>query len=133
MRLRLCGDLGQVLFQQFQLKDTESLEKAVRYSNVVINLVGRDYETKNFKFDDVHVEGARAIARAAKKAGVERFIHLSALNASEYPEPLILKNGSQFLASKYRGEQAVLEEFPDATIFRPADIYGQEDRFLRLE
>lgn len=93
--------------------------------------MGRDWETKNFKFDDVHVEGARAIARAAKRAGVERLIHFSALNATEEPEPIFLSKGSQFLASKARGEEAVLEEFPEATIFRPADIYGQEDRFLR--
>lgn len=75
MRLRLCGDLGQILFLPYYLKDEETLDKAVRYSNVVVNLVGRDWETKNFKFDDVHVKGARAIARAAKKAGVERLIH----------------------------------------------------------
>ena len=56
---------------------------------------------------------------------------MSALNAAEHPESVILKNGSKFLASKWRGEQAVLEAFPDATIFRPADVYGQEDRFLR--
>lgn len=132
MRLRLCGDLGQVLFLPYNLKDEETLDKAVRYSNVVVNLVGRDWETKNFKFDDVHVKGARAIARAAKKAGVERLIHFSALNASENPPTSVLPKGSQFLVSKYRGEEAVLEEFPEATIFRPADIYGQEDRFLRL-
>jgi hypothetical protein len=46
-------------------------------------------------------------------------------------QPLILPKGSKFLASKWRGEQAVRNEFPDAIIFRPADIYGQEDRFLR--
>lgn len=28
------------------------------------------------------------------------------------------------------GEQLVREEFPDAVIIRPSDIYGQEDRFL---
>lgn len=131
MRLRVCGDLGQILFFPYYLKDEETIDKAIKYSNVVINLVGCDWETKNFKYDDVHVKGARAIARAAKKAGVERLIHFSALNATEYPEPLILPKGSGFLASKYWGEKAVLEEFPEATIFRPADIYGQEDRFLR--
>lgn len=130
-RLKLCGDLGQVLFQPYNLKDEKSIEKAVRYSNVVINLVGRDWETKNFKFEDVHVEGARRLARIAKEAGVKRFIHVSALNASENPEPHVVKNGSKFLKSKYFGECAVREEFPEAVIFRPADIYGQEDRFLR--
>lgn len=131
LRLKLVGDLGQVLFQPYHLCNDEDLDKAVRYSNVVINLVGRDWETKNFKFEDVHVTGARAIARAAKKAGVKRLIHLSALNAAEKPTPVLLPRGSQFLSTKWRGEQAVLEEFPEATIIRPSDVYGQEDRFLR--
>lgn len=86
MRLKQCGDLGQVYFHPYHLKDEDSIAKSIKYSNVVINLVGRDWETKNFKYEDVHVEGARALARAAKKAGVERFIHLSALNASENPD-----------------------------------------------
>ncbi|GLV37143.1 NADH dehydrogenase (ubiquinone) 39 kDa subunit [Carabus blaptoides fortunei] len=131
IRLRLCGDLGQVLFHPYNLRDEEAIAKAVRYSNVVINLVGRDWETKNFKFDDVHVTGARNIARIAKEAGVKKFIHVSALNAAEYPEPHLLPKGSKFLRSKWLGEQAVREEFPEAVIFRPSDVYGQEDRFLR--
>ncbi|XP_044255432.1 NADH dehydrogenase [ubiquinone] 1 alpha subcomplex subunit 9, mitochondrial [Tribolium madens] len=131
MRLKVCGDLGQVYFHPFDLRDEESIEKVCRYSNVVINLIGRDWETRNFSFDDVHVKGARLLAKVAKRSGVERFIHLSALNAEERPEAVILKGGSKFLASKWRGEQAVMEEFPEATIFRPADVYGQEDRFLK--
>jgi NADH dehydrogenase (ubiquinone) 1 alpha subcomplex subunit 9 len=129
--LKLCGDLGQVYFHPYELRDEESIEKVLRYSNVVVNLVGRDWETRNFNFDDVHVKGARLLAKVAKRSGVERFIHLSSLNAARSPERVILKKGSKFLASKWRGEQAVLEEFPEATIIRPADIYGQEDRFLR--
>lgn len=131
MRLKVCGDLGQVFFQPYDLRDEESIKKALKYSNVVINLVGRDWETRNFSFDAVHVDGARRLAKLAKQAGVERFIHISALNCAERPNPILLKNGSKFLASKWKGEKAVLEEFPEATIFRPSDVYGQEDRFLR--
>lgn len=53
------------------------------------------------------------------------------MNASPNPKGHVLKEGSGFLKSKYYGELAVREEFPGATIIRPADIYGQEDRFLR--
>lgn len=83
--LKLTGDLGQVLFQPYHLQDEESIRKAVKYSNVVINLVGRDWETKNFKFNDVHVEGARRIARISREMGVERLIHVSALNIDPLP------------------------------------------------
>lgn len=62
-RLKVAGDLGQVLFTPFDIRDEESIAKSVQYSNVVINLLGRDYETKNFKFKDVHVDGPRRIAR----------------------------------------------------------------------
>ncbi|KAJ4452043.1 NADH dehydrogenase [ubiquinone] 1 alpha subcomplex subunit 9, mitochondrial [Periplaneta americana] len=131
LRLKLVGDLGQVLFLPYDLRDEDSIRKAIQYSNVVVNLVGRDWETKNFSFEDVHVKGARTLARLSREAGVEKFIHVSALNASENPKPIILKTGSKFLKSKYYGELAVKEEFPDAVVIRPAIIYGQEDRFLR--
>ncbi len=127
-QLKLMGDLGQVLFQPFHLEDEEALRKAMKYSNVVINLIGRDWETKHFSFEKVHVEGARRLARIAREMGVEKFVHMSALNATPSPTP-IMYGGSKFLASKYYGEQAVRDEFPEAIIIRPSDIFGQEDRF----
>ncbi|CAL8079298.1 unnamed protein product [Orchesella dallaii] len=131
LKLRLVGDLGQVLFFPYHLQDEDSIRKAMKYSNVVINMVGRDWETMNFKYKDVNVTGARTIARIARECGVKRLIHFSSLNC-EIPEGLgILPDGSQFLKTKYEGEQAVRDEFPDATIFRPADVWGQEDRFVK--
>jgi len=129
--LKLVGDLGQVLFFPYHLKDEDSIRKAMVHSNVVVNLIGRDWETKNFKFKDVNITGPARIARIARESGVKRLIHLSCLNASPNPTPVILRNGSEFLRTKYEGELAVKEEFPDVTIIRPSDIYGQGDRFLR--
>ncbi|XP_064395625.1 NADH dehydrogenase [ubiquinone] 1 alpha subcomplex subunit 9, mitochondrial-like [Halichondria panicea] len=121
--LKPMGDLGQIVFVKYDLRDPESVYKAVKHSNVVINLVGRDYETRNFSFTDVNVNGARTIAEACQAAGVKRLIHFSALNATS-------DSPSQFLQTKAQGEELVREVFPTATVVRPADTYGHEDRFL---
>jgi NADH dehydrogenase (ubiquinone) 1 alpha subcomplex subunit 9 len=97
LRLKLVGDLGQVLFLPYDLRDEESIRKSVQYSNVVINLVGRDWETRNFSFDDVHVKGASTLARLAKEAGVEKFIHVSSLNATSNPKVRWVKSMTVFL------------------------------------
>ena len=47
---------------------------------------------RNFSFDECHCDGARTIARAAKQAGVQRLIHVSALNASEDSPSLFLQS-----------------------------------------
>ena len=39
MRMKVVGDLGQVLFCPFELKDEDSIRRAVSHSNIVINLV----------------------------------------------------------------------------------------------
>ena len=44
--LKVLGELGQVLFFPFELKDEESIRKSLKYSNVVINLIGSNFETK---------------------------------------------------------------------------------------
>ncbi|KOC64425.1 NADH dehydrogenase [ubiquinone] 1 alpha subcomplex subunit 9, mitochondrial [Habropoda laboriosa] len=125
-QLKVGGDLGQVLYHPFDLRDEESIIKCMKYSNVVINLIGRNTETNNFSFKDVHVEGARKLARLAKQCNVERFIHMSCLNAAKKPTV----EGSKILQTKWEGELAVKEEFPEATIIRPSAIYGQRDKFI---
>ena len=92
MPLKPSGELGQIFFHPFDIRDEESIRRCIKYSNVVINLIGREYETKNFSFEDVHVEGARTLARICKESGVERLIHLSCLNASSNPQ-VSHKNG----------------------------------------
>ncbi|KAJ3286248.1 hypothetical protein HK104_009126 [Borealophlyctis nickersoniae] len=120
--LKQMGDLGQIVPLRFDLRNEQQIAENVRHSDVVYNLMARDYPTKNFTFEQVNVDGARRVARICREQGVSKLIHISALNADE-------NSPSHFLRTKALGEKAVREEFPDAIIVRPASMYGQEDRF----
>jgi len=130
MRLKVTGDLGQVLFCPMELKDEDSIRRAVAHSNIVINLIGRGVETSNFSYEDVNITGPQTIARICKEAGVKRLVHMSHINAREKPEQAFLPGGSRFLKTKFLGELAVRSEFPEATIFRASDVYGHGDSFI---
>jgi NADH dehydrogenase (ubiquinone) 1 alpha subcomplex subunit 9 len=109
--------------QEYDLRNTQSIEESVRHSDVVYNLVGRDYPTKNFTYEDVHVDGAERIAEAVAKYDVDRFIHVSSFNASE-------DSPSEFFRTKGWGERLVREIYPETTIVRPAPLFGYEDNLL---
>ena len=48
----------------------------------------------------MNAEGAARIARIARESGIEKFIHVSHLNATYEPEAHTMKGGSRFLKSK---------------------------------
>nr|POF15051.1 nadh-ubiquinone oxidoreductase 40 kda subunit, mitochondrial [Quercus suber] len=121
--LKVTGDLGRVVFMEYDLRNTTSIEEAVRHSDMVFNLVGRDYSTKNFDLEDVHVEGTHRIASAVAKYDVDRFIQVS--SHSVHPQ-----SPSEFYRTKYRSEQVAREIFPETTLVRPAPMFGFEDRLL---
>ncbi|XP_063784561.1 NADH dehydrogenase [ubiquinone] 1 alpha subcomplex subunit 9, mitochondrial [Pseudophryne corroboree] len=123
MYLRPMGDLGQLTFMEWDPRDRESTKRALQYSDVVINLVGKEWETSNFSFEDVFVNIPKDIALLAREAGVEKLVHVSHLNAD-------IKSPSKYLRNKAVGEEAVRELFPEAIIVKPSEIYGREDSFL---
>jgi len=121
--LKVTGDLGKVVFVEYDLRNTESIEASVRHSDVVYNLAGRMYPTKNFSLEDVHVEGTERIAEAVAKYDVDRFIHVSSYNADP-------SSTSEFFATKGRAERVARSIFPETTIVRPAPMFGFEDNLL---
>lgn len=121
--LQPMGAVGQIYPVQANLRYPASLDAALSGADVAINLVGLLYKSGPQTFAKLHVDGARAVARAARAAGVKRMIHVSAIGADA-------KSLGNYGRTKAAGEAAVLEEFPDAVILRPSIVFGPEDDFF---
>lgn len=117
------GRVGQVMAVQANLRHPESVAAALRGASAVVNLVGILAEGGAQTFSKVQAEGARAVAEAAKAAGIDRVVHVSAIGADP-------KSASAYGRSKAEGEAAMLAAIPSAVILRPSVIFGQEDDFF---
>nr|GMD66920.1 NADH dehydrogenase [ubiquinone] 1 alpha subcomplex subunit 9, mitochondrial [Ipomoea batatas] len=122
--LKLMGDLGQIVPMKYNPRDESSVKAVVAKANVVINLIGREYETRNYSFEEVNHYMAEQLAAISKEhGGIMRFIQVSCLGASP-------TSPSRMHRAKAIAEQAVLREIPEATILKPAVMIGTEDRIL---
>jgi NADH dehydrogenase (ubiquinone) 1 alpha subcomplex subunit 9 len=120
---RVMGDLGQIVPMPFEMRDEDSIRRAMRNTSVVVNMVGKPYDTIHYKLPEVHVDATRRLAEIAREEDVSNFIHVS----TNIPA---LKTSSRWLSSKIEGEKAVREVYPNATVIRPTDMFGAEDRFI---
>ena len=118
--LQPMGRVGQIHPVQANLRYPGSVAHAVAGARVVVNCVGILARSGRQTYEALHIDGARAIAKAARAAGVQRLVHVSAIGADP-------KSSSDYARSKGEGERAVLEEFPDAVILRPSLVFGPED------
>lgn len=121
--LQPMGGVGQIHAVQANVRYPDSIARAVEGASVVIDLVGILAPAGRQTFEAVHVEGARTVARAARAAGAERMIFLSAIGADA-------KSPGRYGRTKAAGEAAVLAEFPGAVILRPSIVFGPEDDFF---
>jgi NADH dehydrogenase len=108
--------VGQFGFVQADVGDRPSVDRAVEGATAVVNLCG----VFGKAMQRVHVEGAKHVAEAAKKAGVKALVHISAINADANSQ-------SNYGRTKGEGEAAVRKAFPKATIVRPSLVFGPED------
>jgi len=65
-----------------------SIEGAMTDAKCVVHLVGIIYEWKENTFERVHAQATRFVVDEAKRAGVKRFVHMSAGDARECAEPV---------------------------------------------
>ncbi len=117
--LRTQGGLGQTQFVAADIARPDTVARAVEGADAVVNLVG----VMGGNMQRIHVDGAPAVAEAARAARVTALAQVSAIGADA--------NGqAAYARSKGEGETAVRQAFPNATILRPSIVFGREDQFV---
>ena len=121
--VRTYGVLGQVAPVQANIRDDDSVRRAIEGAHAVVYCVGVLYKSGKNTFEAVQAEGPGRAARLAKEAGAERFALVSAIGAD--PE-----SPSEYARTKAAGEAAVRAAFAEAVILRPSIVFGPEDDFF---
>ncbi|MGQ0607819.1 MAG: complex I NDUFA9 subunit family protein [Chloroflexota bacterium] len=101
------------------------LDEALDGADAAVHLVAIPRQTKGLTFEEINVRGTRRVVEAAERAGVRRFVHLSAMGVID-DEKLA------YLHSKWRGEQAVRASTLDWVVLRPSLMFGEGDGFFSL-
>ena len=104
---------------QGDVTDAASLRRAAEGQEVVVHLVailsGRPEE-----FERVMEQGTRDLVAAAKGAGVQRFVLMSALGTDEQTKDLV-----PYYHAKWEMEQTVKGSGLEHVIFRPSFVFGR--------
>jgi uncharacterized protein YbjT (DUF2867 family) len=119
---------GEVRSFKADLLDSKSLDEGLADCQAVIHLVGIIMENPRtgVTFDRLHVQATRSIVEAAKRAGIRRFVHMSALGVRQNAV-------SEYHKTKWQAEEIVRGSGLDWTIFRPSMIHGARGQFMRME
>ena len=121
--LQPLGAPGQIMPVQANLRYRWSVDRAVIGADAVVNAVGILAPTGKQSFDAVQAFGPRAIAEAARSAGLSGITHISAIGANA-------DSTSAYARSKAAGEAGVLETLQGSVILRPSIVFGPEDDFF---
>ncbi|WPZ36162.1 complex I NDUFA9 subunit family protein [Thalassobaculum sp. OXR-137] len=121
--LKPMGVVGQVTPMRADVTDATAIARAVNGASAVINLVGILHQSGRNTFDAVQATAPGVIAKAAKDAGAQAMVQISAIGADA-------NSSSKYARSKAQGEDAVRAAFPEATILRPSIVFGANDSFF---
>ena len=121
--LRTNTSIGQMNIIEGDINNKKLIEKIVKQSDIVINLVGILYEKRHGDFARIHAQFPETLAILAKKYNLKQLIHLSALGVN-------INTNSSYASSKLSGENAIKENFSNYVILRPSVVFGHEDNFV---
>ena len=113
-------DPQRVTVLRADVRDRASVAAAVAGADAVVNAVSAYVEKHGVTFASVHEHGARTLAQAASDAGAARLVLVSGIGADP-------QSRSPYIRARGRGELAVREAFPGATLVRPSAMFGPGD------
>ncbi len=122
-QMRTYGDVGQIVIDYADISKPQTLEGKLKGSYGVVNLVGVRAEHGQQNFTSLHAQGAERLAKLAKAAGAERYVHISALGVETAVN-------SKYARTKLLGERATCSAMPQTTVLRPSVLFGPEDDFF---
>jgi NADH dehydrogenase len=105
------------------IRDERSVADALAGAFGAVNAVSLYVEQGLQTFHSVHVESARRVAAQARKAGINRLMHVSGIGAD-------MSSPSLYVRKRGEGEAAVRDEIATAVLIRPAVMFGPDDSFL---
>lgn len=110
------------------LFDADRLTPVLKGCDAVIHLVGiiREQPSRGITFERMHVEATKNVIDAAARAGIRRFVHMSAVGAR--PDAPARYHRTKFAAESHLRASAL-----DWTIFRPSLIHGPGGEFTQME
>lgn len=127
-RHRSLGVNPAVRLIECNIHNQDELQRHFENCSVIINLVGILNETGAANsFRRAHVELPAQVCQAMLACGVQRLLHMSALNADASEQ------NSRYLQTKGEGEDLVHAAAADGlavTSFRPSVIFGRNDSFF---
>ncbi|MBI4298994.1 MAG: complex I NDUFA9 subunit family protein, partial [Chloroflexi bacterium] len=107
------------------IMNPNSMVAALRGVDTVIHLVAVIRKKGGSNFERVNHLGTRNTLKAAKEAGVKRFLHASTIGAADYPS-------ISYLHSRWLGEQEVINSDIPFTILRFSLGFGEGDEFFNV-
>lgn len=121
---KVAGSVGQVAVIDCDIKNATKLEKYIKNSDYVVNLVGVLYSRGKQSFDSLHSKAPAKIAELCAKHGVKGFVQVSAIGVD--------KSGSEYAKTKLAGEKSIVAAYPNVVIVRPSIMFGAEDNFINM-
>lgn len=111
------------------LENDDILEKALDGVSAIINISGsfrlNSDGSRSSSYEYLNIELVEKLTTLAVQKGIQRFVQVSCLGARE-------ESGSEYLASKFAGDELVRKSNLYWTILRPSYMFGERFPYVEM-